>query len=226
MKTITFSGWTRPHDALNVIAPEAEHIDYSRFTSIGQLTDAWEKEADVVIGWSLGGMIARQLILHKKLSPDYLILIATPYQFVACDRFSSAMPAETFRQFYHDYRADTGCTIRRFHGLLAKGDIHARRLLNEYVHHPQAEDAARWLPWLDWLESYKANHHAYDDFPPTLIIHGRNDAIVPYEQGRALHKIMKHSHFDSIENCGHTPHRHDTAYVMESIRKFTSQNRA
>lgn len=55
---------------------------------------------------------------------------------------------------------------------------------------------------------------------PTLIIWGREDKIIPLENGIRLHQAMSNSQLIVIERCGHDPPDERPEELMEVIRKF------
>lgn len=222
-RILTFSGWTQPADALLSLYPQAEYVDYAHHRSLdaiaGELTGA---PYDLVIGWSLGGIIARQLLQSGALRAKGLVSIAAPYQFVRDKHVAEAMPADTFEQFYANYRDDTARTVKRFHGLLIKGDARHKEIARYLQHHPQVEKVEAWLPWMDFLRDYSAHHHTYDALPPTLILHGSEDAIVPAAQSALLAQKIPATHA-ILEGSGHAPHWHDASWMRAQIDRFWAQ---
>jgi pimeloyl-ACP methyl ester carboxylesterase len=55
---------------------------------------------------------------------------------------------------------------------------------------------------------------------PTLIIWGREDKIIPLENGERLHQAIKNSQLIVIDDCGHDPHEERPGEVIEVIRNF------
>jgi len=55
---------------------------------------------------------------------------------------------------------------------------------------------------------------------PTLIIWGREDKIIPLENGVRLHQAIRASQLVLIERCGHDPPDERPEEVVEAIRKF------
>ena len=55
---------------------------------------------------------------------------------------------------------------------------------------------------------------------PTLIIWGREDKIIPLENGVRLHHAIRTSQLVVIERCGHDPPDERPEEVVEAIRKF------
>lgn len=218
---LTFSGWTQSPTSLQVVAPDALGVDYAAARNFDEVVDILpQREADVVIGWSLGAVIARQLMQRGALKAQRFISIAAPYQFVRDAALHEAMPQDTFEQFYANYRDDTQRTVGRFAALVAKGDAKAKQVLAAIEHHLQVSDASVWLPWLDRLRDYSARHHAYDALPRALIIHGVQDAIIPVRQAELLAAYLPDATLHLLPGAGHAPHLHDAQEVRRIVKEF------
>jgi pimeloyl-ACP methyl ester carboxylesterase len=55
---------------------------------------------------------------------------------------------------------------------------------------------------------------------PTLVVWGREDKIIPLENGVRLHQAIRNSQLVIIDRCGHDPHEERPGEVVEAIRKF------
>lgn len=221
LNILTFSGWTQPADALLKLVPQAEFVDYADAKHPQEVADKLNKRHyDLVIGWSLGGIIARHVLSEQALETTALVTISSPYQFVRNERVRGAMPADTFEQFYANYRDDTQRTVKRFHGLVLKGDKRMRELASELGHHDRVHEVASWLPWMDVLKNYSATQKNYTNLPPTLIVHGAEDAIVPHVQAGLLKDLLPSAEMLILEGCGHAPHLHAPDEVRSAIRSF------
>ncbi|MBN8543220.1 MAG: alpha/beta hydrolase [Alphaproteobacteria bacterium] len=208
MKTLTLSGWTQPADALSRIVPDSVHFDYSDYASPEESFEGLKPFADIerVVAWSLGGQLALRAIAAGVLKPKKLVLIAAPFQFVS----EFGMDDFTFNQFRTNYANDAARSKTRFHGLIAKGDKHHRDVVTLLGHHPEVENTARWLPWLDDLSRFSVENLNVSAIPEPLIIHGENDVIVPVEQSEMLVKHLGCGILEKWKECGHAPHLHDT----------------
>jgi pimeloyl-ACP methyl ester carboxylesterase len=58
---------------------------------------------------------------------------------------------------------------------------------------------------------------------PTLIIHGTEDPVLPYEHGIALKNTIPNSELLTLEGRGHEIHYNDWENIIESIVKHTEQ---
>jgi pimeloyl-ACP methyl ester carboxylesterase len=77
---------------------------------------------------------------------------------------------------------------------------------------PHVEQLLRKCPNQVLCQQLKAMNAAYGTQPllkkissPTLIIHGRQDALVSLEEGHALARGIQNSKLEIIEECGHMP---------------------
>ncbi|MCG9514635.1 hydrolase [Acinetobacter pittii] len=86
--------------------------------------------ADVVVGWSLGGQLATQLvdIFYKKTGQTKtLITLASNPCFVANDNWQPAMPTDVFTQFKSSFFQNPQATLKRFYYLITLGSSQAKQ---------------------------------------------------------------------------------------------------
>lgn len=218
MRSLILSGWTQPTNALATVEPDAATFDYSAYASPEDSFAALEKfkHTKNIVAWSMGGQLALRAIAAGVLSPKHLTLIATPYQFVSGGEVKGMDPL-TFTQFRENYARDPARTKARFHGLVAKGDRDFARVHGLLGHHPEVENTTRWLPWLDALGAHSFAGESFHHLPPTLIVHGKEDAIVPHAQAAHLHAALPKAQLNAWEGVAHAPHLHDAARLRAEI---------
>lgn len=217
MASLILSGWAQPADALRMLDEDAVAFDYSDHAPEQALQELKNfGHAKHVIGWSTGGYLALQAVAQGILKPQHLTLIAAPYQFVSSEHIKGMDPL-TFSQFRENYETNPARTKTRFHALVAKGDARSTRILDQLTHHPEVEETARWLPWLDYLAKHSLADTLLANTPPTLMIHGMNDAVVPFSQSAHLAKALPHATVSAWQDVGHAPHLHDSARLRTEI---------
>lgn len=85
---------------------------------------------DVVVGWSLGGQLATQLvdIFYKQTEQTKtLITLASNPCFVANDNWQPAMPTDVFTQFKSSFFQNPQATLKRFYYLITLGSSQAKQ---------------------------------------------------------------------------------------------------
>ncbi len=219
MRSLVLSGWTQPVDALHCIEPEAATFDYSVYASPEESFSALEKfkYTPCVVAWSMGAQLALRAMVAGVLKPQHLTLIAPPYQFVSDSPSIKAMDPLTFTQFRDNYATQPARTKARFHGLVAKGDRNFSRVRGLLGHHPEVENTSRWLPWLDDLARYSLADVTFNHLPPTLIVHGTHDAIVPHAQSALMLEKLPGAQLSSWPEVAHAPHLHDADRLRADI---------
>lgn len=221
MKTLMLSGWGQPADAMAHVAPDAATFDYSVYATTEQAVEALHlfRDAEHIVGWSLGGQLALHAIAAGALHPRRLTLIGVPFQFVKGGAVDHGMDRFTFDTFRSNYATDPERTATRFHSLLAKGDREARSVMQGLSNHPEIANAARWLPWLDALDRQPPSMLALRIAPATTIIHGSQDAIVPVAQAHMLAAALPDARVDIWDGAAHAPHLHDSARLRSAMQQ-------
>ena len=218
MKTITLTGWGQPHDALAGVAPNAMHIDYAHAADAQAAMEMIAGEnADTIIGWSLGGQLAVRAIAAGLAAPKKLVLIATPYQFVAMD----AMGPETFQKFYTSYQRQPQRTLKKAWELLHYEDTLSGYIADQLqLYDSDTVLQKDWLLWLEILENFSCDTLDFSAFPETLLIHGLQDKVVAHTQSQRMAKNINSSVFDFWDGCGHAPHLHDGRRLEARVQEF------
>lgn len=221
MSILTLSGWAQPADALvrGLSLHHAHRFDYSDYpnaaASFGAL--ACYAEVDEIIAWSMGAQLALRAVAAGVLRPKHMTLLTAPYQFVSDAVFKGAMDPLTYQQFRDNYTRDPYRTKKKFHALVAKGDQFAKRVQTMLDHHPEVENTARWLPWLNDLGETSLRDVTFRAWPPTLLIYGIEDAIVPIAQADKMPTLLPQAQVARWSGVGHAPHLHDAARVLHEI---------
>lgn len=135
-----------------------------------------------------------------------------------------AMDPTTFHLFRESYAKDPARTKTHFHGLVAKGDRDMKRVMGQLSHHPKVEDVAHWLPWLDDLGAQRLGATALASAPPTLIIHGMSDVVVPFAQSEYLARMLPRAQVNGWAEVGHAPHLHDAARLIAEIAAHRAEH--
>jgi pimeloyl-ACP methyl ester carboxylesterase len=220
MRIAALSGWGQPHDALSSLLPSTP-IPYAGLNSDSEALERIAEMGaghDVVIGWSLGGQLAVRAVAQGLMRPALLVLIATPYQFVARPELKLGMPRDVFDKFRDNYGQNPQRTLKKAWELLHKDDKHANTVRKELqTHDKNALLQLDWHQWLDYLDRFSCDALSLDGFPPTLIIHGRQDHVVRFEQSDQFLRAIPHASRLPLEDCGHAPHWHDAATLRRAI---------
>lgn len=180
----------------------------------------------VLLGWSLGGMLATQLAAACPREIRALILLATNRQFVASDNWPWAMKAETFQHFYAGFAQNAEATFKRFIALQALGDADKKGLLKslEQLMSPPGKKQYRgWSRLLDILSRFDNSETLKKISCPGLHLFAENDALVPCSAATHIYSSRSHQKVEVLPSCGHALHLSQTEWVSEKINYFIEQ---
>jgi 2-hydroxy-6-oxo-octa-2,4-dienoate hydrolase len=166
------------------------------------ILDALGIERVPLVGNSFGGGIALATALRHPDRVDRLVLMGTPAgEFVMTDGLrggweyepSEANMATLLKQFPYDLAWVTTEMVRERFAASAQPGAQAayRRLLP--APEPQGDTIVRGVP----ERALRTITH------PTLVLHGRDDRVVPFSLGLRLHDCIDNSELHAFGRCGH-----------------------
>ncbi len=224
MKILTLSGWGQPQDALATLFPHSTHVEYAKHATLDAALDEITRAAqdyDLVVGWSLGGQLAAHAVAKKRIAPKALVLIGAPFQFVETPPLAIGMKRDTFQKFRENYAANPARTLSKGWELIAYNDSRAEEVQQALAQfNKETVQRIDWLRWLNLLDGFTSHGLPFDHFPPSLILHGTEDAVVAYEQSQHFAKHIPGARLETFAGCGHAPHWHDPKRVQKLIQDF------
>lgn len=167
---------------------EAEPIALQDFI---QLALCELPESCLLVGWSLGGMLACRLAALRPERVSGLITLACNPCFVARPEWPWAMPEATYKQFCQDFAAAPHKTWLRFCALQGQGDEQRKSVVLQLKQQaaPEPEQLVTWQNGLHWLLQLD-NRSALAQLPvPSLHLLGEQDALVPADWANHLEQL-------------------------------------
>lgn len=179
--------------------------------------------ASVLLGWSLGGLVAMQLAAQYPTQVSKLILIASNARFTRAVDWQCALPHEVLEQFAAQLQADHRATLQRFLALQVRGSENERQMLHELKQQlatrPPPQQAALHSG-LQLLHSTDLRHTLEHIQCPVLLIQGSHDRIVPAAAGTAQQALLSNARLLTIEGAGHAPFLSHSNAVITAINQF------
>ncbi|HOY23385.1 MAG TPA: malonyl-ACP O-methyltransferase BioC [Cellvibrio sp.] len=200
---------------------ESESIPEFTLEAVVQLIAAQLPEKCVLIGWSLGGMLAVQIAARYPQKISHLITLAANTKFVASRDYETAMPLAVNRQFNKSFAADPQSTLKLFSGLLAQGDTNERALLKQIRALAELDKInPNWLQALELL-SQLDNREAFAELTqPGLHVLAEKDVLVPVAAAQALEQLNPHQYVQVIAGAAHALHWSQQEVVVQAIQDF------
>jgi len=177
----------------------------------------------IVMGWSLGGMLAVQLAARFPERIRAVITLATNLKFVAAPDYPAAMPRAINRQFNQGFAQDPQATLKLFDGLLAQGDADERGLLKQLRRCDLGLITDNWLQALQLL-TVLDNRAAFPQLAqPGLHLLADKDALVPVAAADMMWQINPHQEIKIFENTAHALHWSKPQAVIECVAHFLKE---
>ena len=178
-------------------------------------------EKCILIGWSLGGMLAVQLAARYPKKISHVVTLATNAKFVTSSAYEMAMPLAINRQFNKSFAADPQATLKLFSGLLAQGDTNERALLKQMRGLMEPEKInPQWLQALELLAQLD-NRDAFAQLTqPGLHLLAQQDALIPVAAAQALAQLNPQQHVQVIAGAAHALHWSQPELVVQTIHAF------
>ncbi|HEY6528239.1 MAG TPA: alpha/beta fold hydrolase [Cellvibrionaceae bacterium] len=134
-------------------------------------------EACILLGWSLGGMLACQLAQSSKVK-GLLTLAANP-SFIARPHWPCALAPEVLEQFKQSFSEDPAATLQRFTQMQAQGQLNRKACLAEVKTLTPPLNAQAWAQALSWLGEIDNTQLIPTLAKPQRHLFAEKDALVP-----------------------------------------------
>lgn len=174
----------------------------------------------VVIGWSLGGMLAVQLAAQFPKKVRALVTLAANAKFVASDSYPAAMPAAVNSEFNRAFKQGPAATLKIFYGLLAQGDAQELALLKTLRQQMPTEFSAQWSQALNLLSELDNRTVLTALKQPALHLFAEKDSLVPVAAAERLRELNPAHQVTVIAQAAHAVHWSKPEAVLEQITHF------
>lgn len=203
------SGWAHGPEALHALGGLMADVAQVTLVSTGELWDCarlpgpqspWaaglaEKAAQIgggifAAGWSMGGMVALEAAcLRPGLFKGLMLISATP-KFCSGPDWKPGVPPAALRAMAARLRGESGPVFTGFFRNVARPAGEAGEALRRKTAAAAAMNRLELSAGLHYLSGTDLRDRAGGLDVPALVIHGRDDAIVPPEAGMALQGLL------------------------------------
>ncbi|MFV2032826.1 MAG: pimeloyl-ACP methyl ester esterase BioH [Gammaproteobacteria bacterium] len=174
----------------------------------------------ILVGWSMGGLYATEMLRQNPGQFERLILISSNPCFVQRQDWPCAVKQSVFEDFARDMNKGWATTIRRFLSLQLLGNDNARQLIRDLMIQIQntGEPDVQALHFgLDLLKHLDARPILANCDIPIQMILGRRDALVPASLAKEIGKVNGRIQVESITTAAHAPFLSHTAQIASMI---------
>jgi len=198
--------------------------DYS-LQNLAATINAFVPQNAMLVGWSLGGMIATQLTLNNPDNIRKLVLVASAPQFVRDDTWPDGTDAEVLDSFAHGLKQNYQQTIKRFIAIQAMGSEHAREqqhILRERVFRHGNPQPAALEAGLAILRHTNLRPELAKITCPTLLISGEHDSLFRRRAAEKTRDMITGARLSIIPGAGHAPFLSHPDEFLQTLISFLS----
>lgn len=166
----------------------------------------------ILMGSSMGGWVAAEMAAMNHESLRALILVDAagikPEQGEIAEIFMVSTQTRLKQRFYDPTQVPN---YERYTRALTPEE--------QVVEHTNREMASR-LCWRPYLHNLSLPHYLGLVTTPTLIVWGRQDAIIPLECGELYHKALPNATLAVMDHCGHSPALEKPQAFLDAVHTF------
>jgi pimeloyl-ACP methyl ester carboxylesterase len=197
-----------------------------------QVLNAYNKEKAIIMGMSMGGMLAQMIALRHPERLNGIVLLSAMYFAEGADNLPYS--SDEVNAFFESF---SQCIPKTKENFLKRAL--EQQLITRKSRRPKDIEHIRELVRVD-IE--RANNYAStvnhacaqvtgDELTciaeiktPTLVIHGTDDVVIPYIHGEMLAKTIPEAVLITLEGAGHELHPFDYEHIIESITNKFCKN--
>lgn len=179
----------------------------------------------VVVGWSLGGMVALAWAARRPEQVKALVLVGTTPVFVNRDDWTQGLEPKVLDGFARDLVQDYRATLMRFLALQARGGEAARAVIGRMralLFERGEPDPGVLAAGLELLRTVDLRQQAEKLRCSTLVVHGGHDTLCPLTAGRWLAEHLPHARLALNARAAHAPFLSHPGWFDATLAAFLS----
>lgn len=202
---------------------------YDHVAALIAFMDALGLEKAALVGNSMGGITSISTALLHPDRVSHLISMGAPVP--GQNTWAAAGLSEGLKVLFRTYREPTienmqqVTEVMTFDHSVISSDLVALRLESALAH-PEHLDSWNSAPGGNPLSKEYATYgpRLAEITAPTLVIHGRDDRVVSYEQSLRLVSAVNNSRLLLLNQCGHWAQIEHAAEFNRVVREFIQNN--
>jgi len=196
---------------------------------VDSIVAALPDQACLLVGWSLGGMLAIQIAARYPQHIAALALVSTTPRFKASENWPHGCSQTDFDALREAVASGSAKALNRFFALMLHGDDISRRdyntLAKAAVDKNNSVSQSGLEAGLGLLDHLDLRQLLPEIKQPTLFMHGQNDAITPVQAGiwladQCAAQIQQTHWFDL---CGHAPFLTQATQFNQTLQTWWQQ---
>lgn len=209
------------------ILKEQQRFDLPTMSkSLHEIIHSINSDEIVLLGWSLGGLIAMDYVNRYPKDIDKLILVTANASFCKKEDWPHAMDESVLNNFAEQLELDYKKTVDKFMALQMFGADDYKQSLKTL----KKNMASRPMPPADVLRSglnvlkeTDCRSYLKSIEQAVLMISGEHDRLMPFQAASDMKNLIRNSQHQMIKGAGHAPFISHIEKFTEAIRNFSKE---
>jgi len=174
----------------------------------------------VLVGWSLGGLLAQLFAKHYPHRVHSLMLVASTPKFIAGPDWPHAMSADTFASFVNHFDVSPQATMKNFIALQSLHSKSSKQCKQALTSAMSIEDLDTIQWGLQWLQNLDLRDTFLEEAVSIDLLQGENDQVSFLKAAKHTADIWKHAQLHKIAEAGHAPFLSHPEQFVEQVRSM------
>ncbi|MFO7735375.1 MAG: alpha/beta fold hydrolase [bacterium] len=222
MKKVFLHGFASDHhvwEGIHNHFPDSEYPDIS-FSKNGKIKYPEIREDVILVGWSMGGMIALDMLKKNSDKVKALVLISSSPGFIKSSLFPKGKPAEALSRLEKNILNMDMRTLGDFQKQLFSVKEIRKGYLRDFRKHLAGRfevSVKTLLSSLSYLKKWKV----LPPYPqiPVLVFHGKSDTVIHPSALKSWEKLFPEAE-QLLVDAGHAPVITRREFIISKIKDF------
>lgn len=236
MQIILLAGWAQPLSQFEDLAQLLESRGFAvECVSLAELSRRNEDgtllgnllalladydEPPLVVGWSMGGMLALQAAESRQDLLCGMVLLASTASFVARDAYEIGMTYAEAKRDFASMRANYSASLKSFFSASYMPHRISKKEREEMLSYALSLEVEELDRGLDYLLNTDLRDALVELSLPILLVHGKEDRIIPFRASEFLKNNLPSCRMHVLDTAGHMLVVSHAAEISEQIAKF------
>lgn len=195
-----------------------------------QLIKKIDSNKIVLLGWSLGGLVAMDYLNHHSDSEakkiEKLILVTSNASFCKKDDWPYAMDETVLNDFAEQLELDYKKTVDKFMALQmfgAEDYKQSLKLLKKSMRSRSMPSIETLRQGLQILKTVDLRYTLKNIRQPILLISGEHDRLMPHQAANDMQQLINKSEHIMIKGAGHAPFISHPQDFIQAVHNFSKE---
>ncbi|MBN2685827.1 MAG: alpha/beta fold hydrolase [Pontiellaceae bacterium] len=222
-KLLLITGWAHGAASAQPLADAlVDAFEVEILTGAQVLRERIIPDVDYIVTGSMGGLLAMELLPSacKKL-----VLLSSTARFCTTDEYPHGTPERILHRMIAQLKRDPVAVLNEFFKNVHYPQRESRQSIQLRNAQTITEQTLQYLvDGLEYLLASDIREKVEAIAIPVLLMHGREDRIIPCRAAEWLHEHLPDSQLQRIDGGGHALAAHHFSMVIDQIRAFLPQH--